>query len=89
MDERGAFVHRNENHVHVVMGGIYVNTVLLSFAPPRSLLLCVTLTHIQTQVTTTLDSSTLLTPKTNDESHSATKCVNIDEKIHSVPTYTV
>ncbi len=81
MDERGAFVHRNENHAHVVMGGISIKTVLLSlsFAPSRSLSLCVTLTHPQTQVTTTLDSLTLLTPKTNDESHSATKRVNINE----------
>lgn len=46
MDERGAFVHRNENHAHVVMGGIYVNTLLLSLF--RSPSLFITLCHTHT-----------------------------------------
>lgn len=48
MDERGAFVHRNENHVHVVMGGIYVNTVLLSLIRSPSLFIALCHTHTYT-----------------------------------------
>lgn len=44
-DKSDVFVHRNENHAHVVMGGIYVNTFSLSFLRSPAVILFLSLCH--------------------------------------------